>query len=106
LAAASNWLAVIPGIFAFAIVAGAWIISPARSAADAAVCEPCAGRDRCEMISNRKILPVCVVDSRRSAQVLALRYRYFADSTLEEGGFELVVPFEKRRRSQDAPQRY
>jgi len=32
LAAASNWLAVIPGLFAFAIVAGAWIISPARSA--------------------------------------------------------------------------
>jgi len=32
LAAAGNWLAVIPGVFAFAIVAGAWIISPARSA--------------------------------------------------------------------------
>jgi ABC-2 type transport system permease protein len=32
LAVASNWLAVIPGLFAFAIVAGAWIISPARSA--------------------------------------------------------------------------
>jgi ABC-2 type transport system permease protein len=32
LAAASNWLALIPGVFAFAIVAGAWIISPARSA--------------------------------------------------------------------------
>ena len=32
LATASNWLAVIPGLFAFAIVAGAWIISPARSA--------------------------------------------------------------------------
>ena len=32
LAAASNLLAVIPGVFAFAIVAGAWIISPARSA--------------------------------------------------------------------------
>jgi ABC-2 type transport system permease protein len=32
LAAASNWLAVIPGLFAFAIVAGTWIISPARSA--------------------------------------------------------------------------
>jgi ABC-2 type transport system permease protein len=32
LAAASNWLAVIPGLFALAIIAGAWIISPARSA--------------------------------------------------------------------------
>ena len=32
LGAAGNWLAVIPGVFAFAIVAGAWIISPARSA--------------------------------------------------------------------------
>jgi ABC-2 type transport system permease protein len=32
LAVASNWLAVIPGFFAFLIVAGAWIISPARRA--------------------------------------------------------------------------
>ncbi len=32
LAAATNWLAVFPGLFAVAIVAGAWIISPARSA--------------------------------------------------------------------------
>jgi ABC-2 type transport system permease protein len=33
LAAASNWLAVIPGLIALAIVAGAWMISPAKSAA-------------------------------------------------------------------------
>jgi ABC-2 type transport system permease protein len=32
LAAASAWLAVIPGLIALAIVAGAWIISPAKSA--------------------------------------------------------------------------
>ncbi len=31
LAAASTWLAVIPGLIALAIVAGAWIISPAKS---------------------------------------------------------------------------
>jgi ABC-2 type transport system permease protein len=31
LAAANNWLAVVPGLFTLAIVAGAWIISPARS---------------------------------------------------------------------------
>jgi ABC-2 type transport system permease protein len=33
LAPASTWLAVIQGVFAVAIVAGAWVISPARSAA-------------------------------------------------------------------------
>ena len=31
LAAASTWLAIIPGLIALAIVAGAWIISPAKS---------------------------------------------------------------------------
>jgi ABC-2 type transport system permease protein len=32
LAAASNWLAVFAGLFAFVIVAGAWMVSPARRA--------------------------------------------------------------------------
>jgi len=32
LAAANTWLAAIPGFIALAIVAGAWIISPAKSA--------------------------------------------------------------------------
>jgi ABC-2 type transport system permease protein len=36
LAAASTWLAVIPGLIALAIVAGAWIISPAKSATHSA----------------------------------------------------------------------
>jgi hypothetical protein len=39
----------------------------ARSAADAAVCEPCAGHGRSGTVSDRESLPVCLVDSRRSA---------------------------------------
>jgi ABC-2 type transport system permease protein len=35
LAAAGSWFAVVPGVFVIAIVAGAWMISPQRSAAPA-----------------------------------------------------------------------